>query len=298
MVLLGETSMKQAVFNLLPPATITAILIFWSAAPVAWVDTWWTLMAVSLVVLAFVQVLEWFNERHEGWRLSKREFMTDVFYVALNKTAISWLATTMADDPMTAAKQALGISTLWAKELPFLAQVVLVILLVEFGQYWMHRLMHHNAWFWSTHAPHHHLTQLNAMKGYVGNPIELFLISLSVVALFDLDKAAMFAAFNIMTAISIYAHANVRADPPQWYSFFLTTIRHHSLHHTALSFEDTRCNYGNCVILFDRMFGTYREGESSMVGQDERKPLSIPEQFMFPFQPWIDRLKAARAGST
>ena len=82
-------------------------------------------MAVSLVVLAFVQVLEWFNERQEGWRLSKREFMTDVFYVALNKTASSWLATTMADDPMTAAKQALGISTLWAKELPFLAQVVL-----------------------------------------------------------------------------------------------------------------------------------------------------------------------------
>jgi sterol desaturase/sphingolipid hydroxylase (fatty acid hydroxylase superfamily) len=31
---------------------------------------------------------------------------------------------------------------------------------------------------WLTHAPHHHITQLNALKGYVGNPLELFLISL------------------------------------------------------------------------------------------------------------------------
>jgi sterol desaturase/sphingolipid hydroxylase (fatty acid hydroxylase superfamily) len=173
-----------------------------------------------------------------------------------------------------------------------------VMLLVEFGQYWMHRLMHHNAWFWSTHAPHHHVTQLNAMKGYVGNPIELFLISLSVIAFLDFDKAPMFAAFNALGAISYYAHGNVRADPPRWFSFFFTTIRHHSLHHTALSFEDTRCNYGNCVILFDRLFGTFRDGESAVVGQDERERLSIQQQFLFPVQPWIDRIKAGRAGST
>lgn len=44
------------------------------------------------------------------------------------------------------------------------------------------------------------------------------------------------------------------------------TIRNHTLHHTALSYEDTRCNYGNSVILWDRVFGTYREGESAIVG--------------------------------
>src|SRR3546814_8034792 len=58
-------------------------------------------------------------------------------------------------------------------------------------------------------------TQLNAMKGYVGNPIELFLISLSVVALFDLSQPAVFCAFNVLGAVSTYAHANVRADPPR-----------------------------------------------------------------------------------
>ncbi|MGC6766871.1 sterol desaturase family protein, partial [Escherichia coli] len=86
------------------------------------------------------------------------------------------------------------------------------------GQYWMHRLMHNSAPFWLTHAPHHHITQLNAAKGYVGNPIELFLISLSVVALFDLKLTAIFCAVNVLGVVSTFAHANVRSDPPIWYS--------------------------------------------------------------------------------
>ena len=289
--------MKQSIFNLLPPMTVAGVLAFWAFAPAMWVDNVWTITVVAIVVLAFVQLMEWINERHEGWRITKSEFLTDSFYVVLGITAISWISDALANSPMVAAKESLGISTPWLAELPFLVQVALVMLLVEFGQYWMHRLMHHNSWFWSTHAPHHHVTQLNAMKGYIGNPIELFLISLSVIAFLDFDKAPMFAAFNALGAISVYAHANVRSDPPRWFSFFFTTIQHHSLHHTALSFEDTRCNYGNCVILFDRLFGTFREGESAVVGQDERKRLSIQQQFLFPFQPWIERIKAGRAKS-
>jgi len=113
--------------------------------------------------------------------------------------------------------------------------------------------------------------------------------------LFDWDTAALFAAISVGSTVAINAHANVRANPPIWYSFFFTTIRHHSLHHTALSYEDTRCNYGNSLILLDRIFGTYKDGESAVVGQGERKRLSIPEQWVFPFQPLIDRLKAKRA---
>jgi sterol desaturase/sphingolipid hydroxylase (fatty acid hydroxylase superfamily) len=286
---------KQILLNLLPPATVAALLLFWANVPAAFLDFELTLPVVILVVVAFVQLLELRFERHEGWRINGRELATDAFYLALSFTAIAWMTDNFADGPLGALKKQLGISTPWLTALPFLVQVALAMLLFEFGQYWMHRLMHNNALFWSTHAPHHHITQLNAAKGYIGNPIELFLISLSILALFDFSKSAIFASASVGTAISTYAHANVRSDPPAWYSFVFTTIRHHSLHHTALSYEDTRCNYGNVIILYDRMFGTYREGESSVVGQDERRRLSIAEQFLFPFQPLINRWKAGRA---
>lgn len=293
-----ESAMTTMAFNLLPPATVAVIVMFWAFGPAEWVKSPWSIVVAGLLTTAFVQCLELVRERHAGWRITRREFFTDLLYVAFGYTVIGWVSTALAETPLKAAKQSLGITTEWAMNLPFLVQVVMVIFLVEFGQYWMHRLMHNNSFLWSTHAPHHHITQLNAMKGYVGNPIELFLISLSIVALFDLPEAATFCAFNVLGAVSNFNHANVRSDPPKWYGFFFTTIRNHSLHHTALSYEDTRCNYGNSLILLDRIFGTYRDGESSVVGQDDRKRLSIWEQTIFPLRPLIEKARARRADTS
>ena len=286
--------MKKIIFDLFPPASVAVIVLFWGTVPTWFVEEPWSLVLVTSIALLIVQLLEFVHERHAGWRINKREIFTDLFYVILGFTVIQWLTTKLADDPLAAAKKSLGIETQWAMHLPFVLQVMLVVLLIEFGQYWMHRLMHNQPFFWSTHAPHHHITQLNAMKGYVGNPLELFLISLSVVALFDLPQAAVFGGLNVIGMVAIFAHANVRSDPPLWYSFLFTTIRHHSLHHTALSYEDTRCNYGCAIIIFDRIFGTYREGESEIVGQGQRVRLSIREQFLFPLRPVIAMIKARR----
>lgn len=283
--------------DLVPPAMLAAAWAFWAWAPKAVLDNAWTLPVVSALVTISVLLLEMVAERHSHWRMNKREFLTDLYYNVLFATVISWLARAMVDDPLLAAKKAIGISTTGIAQLPWLVQVLMVIFIVEFGQYWMHRLMHNSTPFWLTHAPHHHITQLNASKGAVGNPIELFLISLSVLTLFDFDNTALFAAFTSTGIISTFAHANVKADPPIWYSFFFTTIRHHSLHHST-DYESTRCNYGNSLILLDRMFGTYKEGEAAIVGQDDLRRLSIREQTLFPFQPLIERWKAKGTGGS
>lgn len=284
--------------NLLPPLTVATVVLFWMFGPKSLVESPWALIATGGLTTTFVQLLEWGFERHAGWRLNIREFATDVFYVLLGYTGISWLSQNLAETPLMAIKESLGIATPGLAQLPFLVQVAMVIVLFEFGQYWMHRLMHNSTPFWLTHAPHHHITQLNAMKGYVGNPIELFLISLSVLAFFDFAQAPVLCAFNILGAVSAFAHANVRANPPAFYSFFFTTIRHHSLHHST-DYESTRCNYANSLILLDRMMGTFREGEATVVGQDDLRRLSIREQFMFPIKPLIDgiRSKAANGSS-
>jgi sterol desaturase/sphingolipid hydroxylase (fatty acid hydroxylase superfamily) len=281
--------------SLLQPSMLVLIIVFWSSAPASWIDNPITVTAVSVTTLLFVQVLELFMERHAGWRLYRLEFLTDLFYAVLYYAVISGVVENLADAPLASAKEALGITSNWALHSPFLVQVALVIFVVEFGQYWMHRLMH-NSPVWWTHAPHHHITQLNAAKGLVGNPLELFLVSLSVVALFDLRKDATFCALNILSVISIFAHANVRNTPPRWYAYLFTTIEAHSLHH-SVPYLDTRCNYANSLILIDRVFGTFRAGEATVVGQDDRKRLSILQQFIFPLRPLIAMMKAKWGGS-
>jgi sterol desaturase/sphingolipid hydroxylase (fatty acid hydroxylase superfamily) len=281
--------MKRIVFTLFQPATLALIVLFWAFVPAAVLDQAWVITAISIGTLVMVQALEFVNERHAGWRLDLREFLTDLFYVALYFALISTLETKLAEEPLASAKQALGITTEWALHLPFVAQVALALFVMEFGQYWMHRLMH-NSFLWWTHAPHHHITQLNAAKGLVGNPLELFLVSLSVIALFDVPLTAVFCAYNLTTAISAFAHANVRFYTPRWYAYFFTTVEPHSLHHTV-GFAETRCNYANALILIDRLFGTFREGEAAVVGQDERKRLAISQQFLFPLRPLMAMLK-------
>lgn len=289
------TRMKRIVFTLFQPATLTLIVLFWAFIPASMLDETWVITAISIGTLVMVQGLEFVNERHTGWRLNLREFLTDLFYVTLYFAAISKLETTFAEDPLGSAKQALGITTTWAMHLPFVAQVFLALFVMEFGQYWMHRLMH-NSFLWWTHAPHHHITQLNAAKGLVGNPLELFLVSLSVIALFDLPLTAVFCAYNLTTAISAFAHANVRFYTPRWYAFFFTTVEPHSLHHTV-GFAETRCNYANAMILIDRIFGTFRPGEAAVVGQEERRRLTIAQQFAFPLRPVIAMIKGERQRS-
>lgn len=289
----GKSAPKDKLFNLIPPAMIALVLLFWAYGPEALLKNSWTLTVTSPLILLVVLGLEFVHERHAGWRMNRQEFFTDLFYVVLSATVISWLSTKLAEDPLAAAKASLGITTPWITHLPWLVQAAMAFSIFEFGQYWMHRLMHNWTPFWLTHAPHHHITQLNAAKGAVGNPIELFLISLSVLALLDVEKTALFAAVNVGGVVSAFAHANVRSDPPKWYSFFFTTIRHHSLHHST-DYESTRCNYGNSLILLDRLFGTYREGEGVLVGQDDRRRLTIREQMLFPFRPLVDKYRARR----
>jgi len=289
-------SVGTLLVDLLPPATILLVIACWMVLPREWTENPWSIVVAGLLTSFLLLGLEQIFERHESWRLTRTEFATDLFYVILMYSVIGWAVAFLVDEPLMALKDSLGLATPWVAELPFVVQVALVIVLVELGQYWMHRAMHDIYPLWLTHAPHHHITQLNAMKGFVGNPIELFLISLSVLALFDFDITALFCGLNVLGVISGYAHANIRSDPPAFYSFVFTTIRHHSLHHTALSYEDTRCNYGNSIILLDRIFGTYREGESEIVGQDERRRLSIREQFMFPFQPLVEKFRGDTAG--
>lgn len=285
------SALKQTVFDLLPPTFVAAVVAFWALGPKALLGNPSTIVAMSALITVSVLGLEFVHERHSGWRMNWREFFTDLFYVVLSATAIAWASVALVEDPLRAAKASLGISTQWAMHMPFLVQVALAVFVIEFGQYWLHRLMHNSTPFWLTHAPHHHLTQLNAAKGAVGNPIELFLISLSVLALFDLSPSAVFCAYNVLNVVSTFAHANVRSNPPRFYSQVFTTIRHHSLHHST-DYESTRCNYANSLILLDRIFGTYREGEAALVGQDDLKRLSIKEQFLFPFQPLIDRFRS------
>ncbi len=46
-------------------------------------------------------------------------------------------------------------SPLWPNDWPLAAQLALALVIVEFFQYWIHRLEHETKWLWRFHATHH-----------------------------------------------------------------------------------------------------------------------------------------------
>ena len=287
-------SVKTAVFRYFEPASVAAIVLFWSLLPTAIASNPMTMFWAAIATKAVILALEFVHERHAGWRLDRQELLTDIFYVVVAGTVIQYVNDNGTDAGLAAIKLALGITTPWLAQAPFVLQVAIILFVVEFGQYWLHRAMHNFRPLWLVHAPHHHITQLNALKGLVGNPLELILVYASIVALFDFSLPALFAAFHILGANVCFAHANVGFNAPRWYANIFTTVGAHSLHH-SVKYEDTRCNYANSLICLDHLFGTFRAGETDTVGQDDRRRLSIKEQMLFPVMPLIEGWKGKTA---
>jgi sterol desaturase/sphingolipid hydroxylase (fatty acid hydroxylase superfamily) len=283
---------KQAFFTHFQPTVLFGLLAFWYYAPneIAVASTG---IAIGLSFKVLLLVLEWVNPRYDSWRLTWKEFATDVFYVGMGYTFLRFLSGYLGDDVMIEAIQGAfnWDKFSWFTGLPLLMQALLISMIFDFGQYWMHRGMHNWYPLWLTHAPHHYITQLNINKGAIGNPIELFLIGLGIGGFFDFLPRAFLLAGAFGMAVGTYQHINVRFNTPRWWRFIFNTTEHHSVHHSQ-DYEATRSNYSGTWIIWDRIFGTCIDGEAELLGMEGGRRMDIRETMIFPFTEGYKTLKA------
>lgn len=284
---------KQFVFTYWQPFWLFSLMAFVYWGPNDLVK-FSTLFMFGIAFRIALLGLEWVNPRHESWRLTWKEFATDLFYVSLGYTVLRMVDVYIGLDLMVEAVQGVFAweSFTWFLGLPLLVQAAITILIFEFGQYWMHRGMHNWYPLWLTHAPHHYITQLNINKGAVGHPVELFLIGLGVAGFFDFLPKAFLLAAAIRSTTGIYQHINVRFNTPRWWSFIFNTTDHHSVHHSQ-DYEGTRSNYGTTLIIFDRIFGTCVDGDAEKLGMDGGRRMDVRETMLFPFVEAINSYKGA-----
>lgn len=274
---------KRAFFTWFQPVVLFALIAFWYYAPNS-IAKASTAITIGICFRVFLLGLELFFPRHESWRLTWKELATDLFFVGLGYTALGLVDEFIGGDVMIEAIQGYFAweKFAWFTGLPLLLQAFLISFIFDFGQYWMHRGMHNWYPLWLPHSVHHYITQLNLMKGAVGNPVELFLIGLGVGGFFDFLPRAFLLAGAIGMAVGSYQHINVRFNTPRWWRFLFHTTEHHSLHH-SLDFEASRSNFTNTYIFIDRIFGTCVDGEAEVLGMEGGRRMALREQMTFPF---------------
>lgn len=282
---------KQFIFTWFQPTMLFALVAFWYYAPNS-IATATTAIWIGIGFKVLLLALEWINPRYDSWRLTWKELATDLFYVGLGYTVLRIVDSYIGDGVII---DAVINSFDWGKftwfiALPLLVQALMISLIFDFGQYWMHRGMHNWYPLWLTHAPHHYITQLNINKGAVGNPVELFLIGLGIGGFFDFLPRAALLAGTLGLAIGTYQHINVRFNTPRWWRFLFNTTEHHSVHHSQ-DFQASRSNYGATWIIFDRIFGTCVDGEAEKLGMEGGRRMSVGETMVYPFSEGWKSLK-------
>ncbi len=170
-------------------------------------------------------------------------------------------------------RQALGLQ-LWPQGWPLAARVLLAFLASELLWYGLHRSEHRFAPIWraSGHGVHHSFKRLNALNFNANHPIEAAVICLPAVLvafLLGAGEEARVAQLLVMVNASC-VHANVRMNS-HWIGAVFTTNALHFRHHSAV-LEESNTNYGCASIVWDRLFGTFAEGEPREAGVGPVEP--------------------------
>jgi sterol desaturase/sphingolipid hydroxylase (fatty acid hydroxylase superfamily) len=177
----------------------------------------------------------------------------------------------------------------WPSGWPMALQVALGVLIFEGTSYWQHRLEHELPVFWRFHALHHSGARLNFIRAVRFHAVDIgtatFVAYLPMMLLGASDR--LFTVLGVLLGtLGVLQHTNLRLRTPAWLDALVCTPAVHRHHHSILRVEHDR-NYGNTVMLFDWLFGTYArpgrpEGPDVIGIEDDPVPRTFVGQVTAP----------------
>lgn len=161
-------------------------------------------------------------------------------------------------------------------------------LAVEFAYYWHHRLNHEKRWMWASHAVHHSASEFTlpaaVRLGWTGlfSLAWLLFLPLVLIGFPPLVVGALLAA-NLLYQYLLHTEAIGRLGPLE---AIFNTPSHHRAHHSS-DREFLDCNFGGVLIVFDRLFGTFRrEPEGGGLTYGLVEPLASHNPFVIALHEW------------
>jgi sterol desaturase/sphingolipid hydroxylase (fatty acid hydroxylase superfamily) len=144
---------------------------------------------------------------------------------------------------------------------------VLILFAEDLCYYWFHRLSHLHRWWWATHVTHHDTQHFNFTTGARNNwflPLSplwwtawlpLYLIG------FPLDLIVFQTGLSKL--FGHLSHSESVGKLPRPIEFIFSTPSNHRVHHGTHPLYLDR-NFGQILIIWDRLFGTYAEENEAL----------------------------------
>ncbi len=141
---------------------------------------------------------------------------------------------------------------------PVLTFVIYAIIL-DFSEYWRHRLSHMFRWWWALHSLHHAQRQMTFWSDDRNHLLDdlIAFVWFSVIALAIGVPPLQFPLLVlVLRFLESLAHANVRLSFGWLGERLLISPRFHRAHHGVLAAGERSCNYGAVLPWWDMLFGT------------------------------------------
>lgn len=235
-----------------PHLALLALLPAWAALTIG------LEMPATLSLLAWLAINALLLGAAERWQPYRPDWQPTAAHLKRDGTV--WGLNIVADGAAGALVAAVAMAFASASAWPLALQIVVGIIVAEFGSYWLHRWSHAGGWLWRVHLLHHRPEQLNTANALTAHPINALYNHLAravplVMIGMSPDAILLVALFGITQ--SLVAHANI-AGHIGWLDYVIGSAGLHRLHHSTDAAQAG--NFGTTVPFWDQLFGSFRRG--------------------------------------
>jgi len=172
---------------------------------------------------------------------------------------------------------------------------VLLFFAEDFSYYWFHRTAHSARYFWASHVVHHSSQKYNLgtalRQTWTGDLTGSFIFWLWL-PLLGFHPIMIMTMQSISLLYQFWIHTEVIKKLPWPIEFIFNTPSHHRVHHSSdIQYLDK--NHAGILIIWDRMFGTFKEEEEHPV-YGLTKNIDTYNPVLIATHEWIDMVKDLR----
>ena len=241
-----------------------------------------------------VTVLEFIIPYDRAWQPDRRDVKNDLLFMVTVQMVLPQILTLLAGVSLLRyLSSAEWPIRLWPHELPLAAQVAIMLLAAEFLRYWLHIAAHNTKLLWRLHAVHHSPHKLYWLNVGRFHPIEKalqYMLDMLPFILVGVGESVLALYFVFYAVNGFFQHSNVDARYGVL-NYVVSGAELHRWHHSKLVEESNR-NYGNNLIVWDLVFGSWFLPRDRRVGDlgltDRSYPLDFASQMKTPFIPGHD----------
>jgi len=230
---------------------------------VNWGVLWWFVLVLAFAVTALAETFLPFRSLPSS--TTRRWLANTVLIVASNVALVCVYRFSGIALAFTMRGESHGVLNRVA--LPYWAKFAIGFAGLDLVAYVSHRLQHAIGPMWRMHQVHHSETDLDLTTGFRFHPLETLFaegLALAGVALMGTPPAAVGFSGLAIIVLDFFEHGNFRIPDRadgilRW---LIITPSMHRFHHSEAVAEQN-ANFGTVFSFWDRMFGTFLEGNAA-----------------------------------